>query len=138
MFFKRTNKYQGVAVLSEQREYISEPEKIRQALKQTGNYGFDLYDDREKIGFILLRQFSEKGFFLWDFIIDQKHQNKGYGTIFLGKLMPFLESEFGAQLLTTTYIEGNHHAQYLYEKTGFVEMDRVQVDTVWEVNLKKE
>ncbi|MFC7056294.1 hypothetical protein ACFQOY_10875 [Enterococcus alcedinis] len=63
MFFKRTNKYQGVAVLSEQREYISEPEKIRQALKQTGNYGFDLYDDREKIGFILLRQFSEKGFF---------------------------------------------------------------------------
>ncbi|MFC7056295.1 GNAT family N-acetyltransferase [Enterococcus alcedinis] len=69
--------------------------------------------------------------------MDQKHQNKGYGTIFLGELMPFLESEFGAQLLTTTYIEGNHHAQYLYEKTGFVEMDRVQVDTVWEVNLKK-
>lgn len=138
MEFKKTKKYEGITVFPEHIRYLSSPKRINQALKQTENHGFELYIQGEKIGFILLRQFSKEAYFLWDLVIDQKYQNKGYGTIILNELFELLKRDFNARLLTTTYIAGNNHAKYIYEKAGFVEMDRVQVSEVWEVNLKKE
>lgn len=92
--------------------------------------------DECKVGFILLRKFSKDSFFLWDYIIDRRFQNKGYGTEALIEFLDFLKREFCAKLVTTTYIWGNAHAKYIYEKIGFIETDIVNDDGVHEVNLK--
>lgn len=92
--------------------------------------------DECKIGFVLLREFSDNSFFLWDYIIDRKFQNKGYGTCALIELLDFLRREFSVNTVTTTYIWGNEHAKYIYEKVGFVETDIVNEDGIHEVNLK--
>lgn len=107
MKFKQTNKYTNIDILQEQEKYISSIEKINKALEQETNYGFDIYMDDCKIGFILLRKFSHDSFFLWDYIIDKKFQNKGYGTYALTELLDFLGREFCAKTVTTTYIWGN-------------------------------
>lgn len=70
--------------------------------------------------------------------IDKKFQNKGYGTYALMKLFDFLRKEFCAKVVTTTYIWGNEHAKYIYEKVGFIETDIVDEDGIHEVNLKIE
>lgn len=136
MKFKQTNKYTNIDILQEQEKYISSIEKINKALEQETNYGFDIYMDECKIGFILLRKFSHDSFFLWDYIIDKKFQNKGYGTYALTELLDFLRREFCAKTVTTTYIWGNEHAKYIYEKIGFIETDIVNENGIHEVNLK--
>lgn len=136
MKFKQTNKCTNIEILQEQEKYISSMEKINKALQQKKNYGFYIYMDECKIGFVLLREFSDNSFFLWDYIIDRKFQNKGYGTCALIELLDFLRREFSVNTVTTTYIWGNEHAKYIYEKVGFVETDIVNEDGIHEVNLK--
>lgn len=136
MRFERTKKYKGIDILPEQEKQVSSIEKINKALQEERNYGFNIYIEEYKIGFILLRQFSHDSFFLWNFIIDRKFQNKGYGTYALIKLFDYLRKEFGANVVTTTYIWGNEHAKYIYEKIGFIETDVVDENGIHEVNLK--
>lgn len=136
MRFELVTECKEIEILPEQEKYISSIEKINKALQQEKNYGFDIYIDEYKIGFILLRQFYEDSFFLWDYIIDKKFQNKGYGTSALINLLEFLEKEFCANVVTTTYIWGNEHAKYIYEKVGFIETDVVDEDGIHEINLK--
>ena len=136
MRFEQTKEYKDIDILPEQEKYISSMDKINKALQKEKNYGFNIYIEEYKIGFILLRQFSHDSFFLWDYIIDRKFQNKGYGTYALIKLLDFLRKEFCAKVVTTTYIWGNEHAKYIYEKIGFIETDVVDEDGIHEVNLK--
>lgn len=136
MRFESINECKDIEILPEQEKYISSIEKINKALQEERNYGFNIYNNERKIGFVLLRQFSEDSFFLWDYIIDRRFQNKGYGTNALVKLLDFLRKEFYASVVTTTYIWGNEHAKYIYEKVGFIETDVVDEEGIYEVNLK--
>lgn len=136
MRFEQTKEYKDIDILPEQEEYISSGEKINKVLQQEENYGFNIYLDEHKIGFILLRQFAQDSFFLWEYIIDRRFQNKGYGTDALIKMLDFLKKEFSAKVITTTYIWGNEHAKHIYEKIGFIETDIVDEDGIHEVNLK--
>lgn len=136
MHFQRTTSYQDIEILPQQEKYLSSIEKIKNALLQHQNYGFYIYVNQQKIGFILLRQFAENQFFLWNYIIDKNFQNQGYGTNALIELLVFLKENFAATLLTTTYTWGNQHAKSLYEKVGFSETEVIQTDDIHEVNLK--
>lgn len=127
--------FSGVEVLPEQAGMVSPPSHINAALGQKNIYGFYFYEDGRKIGFALLRQYSKYRYFLWDFIIDRREQNKGYGMRALKALLQRMKEERGARFLTTTYIKGNEHAKHLYEKFGFVETDMVDEGDVHEVNM---
>ena len=41
---------------------------------------FDIYDDEKLIGFAMLREYEKESYFLWNYAIDYRYQNKGYGT----------------------------------------------------------
>lgn len=124
-----------IKVLPEQEKMLSSKEKIERVCKQEDVLAFDIYDDKTNIGFVMVRQFENELFFLWDYAIDYEYQNKRYGTIALTEFIAFMQKEYGMITMTTTYIWGNDCAKRLYEKIGFVETDVVDEEDCHEVNM---
>ncbi len=135
MFDFRKSNGLKINLTEEQEKQLSDKETIEKALRDETVIAFDIHNAGELIGFAMLKDCTE-GFFLWDYAIDIKHQNKDYGSKALKELIGFLKSEHNISWVTTTYKFGNEHARRLYEKLGFVETDIVKTETIHEVNMK--
>lgn len=126
-----------VQLTAEQQRQISSKEFIYKQIKKPDILAYDVYLSHQLIGFIMLRKYSDNGYFLWDFAIDERFQCQGHGTNILNYLFQYLKTNFHAQEVSTTYLWGNTLAKHVYEKTGFVETDVVFEDDIHEVNLIK-
>lgn len=124
-----------IELSDEQRKQLSSKEKIEVALKDKNIFSFNIYEQDNLIGFAMLRKYSNIGYFLWNYAIDIKYQNKGYGTKALLFLIDYFETKYNALELTTTYTFGNEIAKHVYEKIGFIETDIVDEDGIHEVNM---
>lgn len=124
-----------ISVHKEQEKFLSNKNKIENAIKGNDVLAFDIFDDNLLIGFVMLKEFQKGCFFLWDYAIDYKYQNKGYGINALKELINLLREEHNMKVMTTTYTWGNDHAKHIYEKIGFVETDVVCNDECHEVNM---
>lgn len=136
MRFEQTKEYNNIEIFIEQKNFVSSVKRINQELSKDGNYGFNIYIDDCKIGFALLSKYEEDTLFLWDYIIHKNFQNRGYGTKALIELLSFFKKQFSIKRVITTYIFGNEHAKYIYEKIGFTEIDVVDEDGIHEVNMQ--
>ena len=121
----------------EQAEMLSSKETIREIIRENPDtvLAFDIYDASELIGFVLVHRFEEKKYFLWEFAIDRRHQNRHKGTKALTAFIEYMKTNYDAVEITTTYIYGNEHAKHVYEKVGFVETDVVDEPDCHEVNM---
>lgn len=121
----------------EQAEMLSSKETIREIIKKNPDtvMAYDIYDDGELIGFVLVHRFEEKKYFLWEFAIDHSHQNQHKGTKALTAFIEYMKTHYGAVEMTTTYIYGNEQAKHVYEKVGFIETDVVDEPDCHEVNM---
>ena len=124
-----------ITLLPEQEGMLSSKEKIEKACTSPIVWAYDIYHNDLLIGFALVRKFEEDEFFLWDYAIDHRYQNQGYGTAALREFIPFMQAEHGMKRMTTTYLWGNEHAKHIYEKVGFVETDVVDEEDCHEVNM---
>lgn len=124
-----------INVLEEQKKHLSSKEKIKNGCKEKTVLAFDIYDETKLIGFAMLRKFEEGAFFLWNFAIDCNFQNMHYGTTALNELISLLTEKYNMNKMTTTYIAGNEHAKYIYEKVGFKETDVVIEPEYHEINM---
>lgn len=131
----RKSKEMKVQVYPEQEKQISSKDKITAECQKENVIAFDIYADELLIGFAMLRKYSEEGFFLWNYAIDFKYQNRNLGTVALKELIDFLRKEYNLKEMTTTYILGNHHAKHIYEKIGFTQTDIVDEVECHEVNM---
>ena len=116
---------------------LSTKEKIKTIIKENPDtvMAFDIYDEGDLIGFVLVYRFEEKKYFLWEYAIDICHQNQHKGTRALIEFIDYMKTCHDAIEMTTTYIYGNHHAKHVYEKVGFVETDVVDEPDCHEVNM---
>ena len=96
---------------------------------------FDIYTDELLIGFAMVKKFDKGAYFLWNYAIDYKFQNKSYGAKALVAFIDYMKDTYHMSKMTTTYICGNEHAKHLYEKVGFVETDVVDEEDCHEVNM---
>lgn len=91
-----------------------------QAAYEDNLYPLAVYDDEEMIGFILYDYDEElKGWSFSRFMIDIKHQNKGYGAKALGKFLAFFHEKHPSQCIYTSAETDNAVAIRLYEQFGF-------------------
>ena len=76
------------------------------------------------VGFIMVR-FNEKinNYFIWQFMIDEKYQGKGYGRKALELIIKWIKENKDGKEITTTYIEGNSVVRDLYKSFGFKEFN---------------
>ena len=124
-----------VKVLKEQEKFLSTKDRIENAIKMDNVLAFDIYDKDLLIGFAMLKEFDNGCFFLWNFAIDYKYQNKGYGINVLKELIIFMKNSYNMHKITTTYVYGNDKVKYIYEKIGFIETSVVCENNIHEVNM---
>lgn len=80
---------------------------------------FALYDQNLMVGFAMLYvDHMEKDYELWRFMIDKRHQQKGYGREAMAKIIDYFKS-IGAKTVTLSFEPENHIAEKLYESCGF-------------------
>ena len=119
----------------EQQNELCSKDNIKKIATYDVVLSFDIYDKDLLVGFAQLEKVEEGLYFLWNYAIDYKYQNKHYGTNALKELITFMKDNYNLKEMTTTYECGNDHAKYVYEKVGFVETDVVDEEDVHEVNM---
>ncbi len=131
------SKEMKINLTSTQSEMLSTKEDIIKIIKDNPDTvkAFDIYDNDELIGFVLVYEFEKNKYFLWEYAIDIKYQNQGKGTQALFDFINYMEENFAAKEFTTTYIFGNDVAKHVYEKIGFIETDVVDEPDCHEVNM---
>ena len=127
----------NVTLEPEQEKMLSSKETIRKIIENNPDrvMAFDIFEGNDLIGFVLVDCFEERKYFLWEYAIDLKYQNRHKGTQALTEFIDYLKREHDAEEITTTYIYGNEHAKRMYEKIGFVETDVVDEPDCHEVNM---
>ncbi|SFB76206.1 GNAT family N-acetyltransferase [Ruminococcus albus] len=106
-----------------QKSFVSTvAESLAQAYVYSDNaYPFAVYNDDEIVGFIMMGYYEVKQYYtLWKFLIDKKHQNKGYGRQALALGIKFLKDKFDVDSVYTGVVPGNAVASRLYRSVGFV------------------
>ncbi len=105
---------------------LGSPEKLAKNMATEDSFAFDILENGKVIGFaVLLPNKNDRySYFIWDFAIDQTFQNQGRGTAAFHALLELLRSEYRANRITLTYLDGNDRARHVYEKLGFTEFNR--------------
>lgn len=126
-----------ITLAPNQEGMLSSKETIQTIIKDNPEtvMAFDIFDEDELIGFILVNRFEDYKYFLWEYAIDISCQNRHKGTNALIEFIDYLRIHYDAKVITTTYIYGNDHAKHIYEKVGFVETDVVDEPDCHEVNM---
>lgn len=91
---------------------------------------FGIADDSKIIGVALVRDFTEEPFNydLQQFMIDQRFQNKGYGTEALRLILDFLKQEGKYAGVEVCVNREDAVALHIYEKAGFVDSGYIDDD----------
>ena len=93
---------------------------LAQALFEEKAWYRGIYAGDEPVGFMMLSIDREKPeFYLWRFMIDAKHQRKGYGKRSMELLIEEVRAQPEAKELTLHVMDLPHSAVAFYEALGF-------------------
>ena len=111
-----------LSVRDDQKSFVSTTaESLAQAYvyKETA-FPFAVYNDDTMVGFIMMGYYEVKNYYtLWKFLIDKKHQHKGYGREALLLGISFMRDKFNIKEIYTGVAPGNSVAKGLYQSIGF-------------------
>ena len=112
----------NLTVSEQQKNFVSSVAySLAQAWLYKTAYPFAIYADEKVVGFIMLGYYEErKQYTLWKFLIDEQHQNKGYGRKALQLAVDYLIETFQVNEIFTGVALGNETAKHLYTSIGFV------------------
>lgn len=88
-----------------------------------------LMDGEKAVGFVFYGYLCEDNrYLLCRYMIDVKHQNKGYGKAFLPLVIELIRNQYGCQDVYTSVHEDNVHALHLYTSLGFERTEEMDAD----------
>ena len=83
---------------------------------------FGIYQGNVMVGYVMvIYDYDEETYNIWHMMIDEKYQEKGYGTEALKLALDYIKSKpFGEsnKVMLTCNID-NSHGIHIYEKVGF-------------------
>ncbi len=98
-------------------------------------FPFAIYADNKLVGFIMLGYYELKHqYTVWQFLVDERYQHKGYGKAALGLGIQFLIDKFNVHEVYLGVKFENIVAKKLYSSYGFVETGET-TDTALEMKL---
>jgi len=84
----------------------------------------------EPVGFVMVeRDTVARSFHIWRFMIDARHQGRGYGRRALDLLLDEARSD-GVSDVTLCVLPGEHSALDFYERSGFTDTGELEVGQV--------
>lgn len=88
-----------------------------------------MMDGEQAVGFVFFGYWREKDrYLLCRYMIDVKHQGKGYGRAFLPMAVELIRSQYGCQDVWTSVHDDNSHAIHLYKGFGFEPTNEMDAD----------
>jgi diamine N-acetyltransferase len=79
-----------------------------------------IYAGDDAVGFIMLEiNIDKPEYGLWRFMIDERHQGRGYGRAAIGKAIAHVRAQPGAVELLTSVVPGEGSPGPFYQKLGF-------------------
>lgn len=93
------------------------------------------YDGDEAVGFAMISDGIPQDvldadptlvgpYFLWRLLIDARFQRRGYGTAILDRVVEYVRSRPGGDVLLTSYHAGEGSPGPFYERYGFLPTER--------------
>ena len=83
-------------------------------------YPFAIYHDETPVGFMMLDEdVEERCLVLWRVMFPVEHQNKGYGTQAVRKIVQLAKESGKYDFMILTCAPENKIARHVYEKLGF-------------------
>jgi len=110
----------NISLNDDQYKQISSKDNIRKTLELNKAIGFNIMMGNEIIDFAMLRKYDEGCYFLWDYAIDFKCQNRRYGTRVLIELIEYVKNNYSIREMSTAYIFGNNIEAHVYERLGLL------------------
>jgi len=122
-----------LSVTEEQQEYLDRPIGIiarGYVYRDCNAHVWGIADDEQMVGVALVRDFTEEplGYDLQQFMIDQRFQNKGYGTQALQLILENLKNDGRFDCVEVCVNKADISALRVYEKVGFVDSGYVDED----------
>lgn len=98
-----------------------------------------IYQDEEMVGFMMYtKDYEENELYLCRFMIDQKHQGKGYGKAALDILKEIAMGDENISRITLSTSPKNENGIRIYEKFGFIDMNYMEDgEEMFAMDLKK-
>lgn len=83
-------------------------------------YPFAIYNDEEPVGFMMLDEdLEERCLVIWRIMFPEEHQNKGYGTEAIKKIVELARESAKYDFMILDYVPENKIAEHVYTKIGF-------------------
>ena len=83
-------------------------------------YPFAIYNDEEPVGFMMLDEdLEERCLVIWRIMFPEEHQNKGYGTEAIKKIVELARESGKYDFMILDYVSENKIAEHVYTKIGF-------------------
>ena len=83
-------------------------------------YPFAIYNEEEPVGFMMLDEdLEERCLVVWRIMFPEEHQNKGYGTAAIKKIVELARESGKYDFLILDYVPENKIAEHVYTKIGF-------------------
>lgn len=83
-------------------------------------YPFAIYNDEEPVGFMMLDEdLEERCLVIWRIMFPEEHQNKGYGTEAIKKIVELARESGKYDFMILDYVPENKIAEHVYTKIGF-------------------
>ena len=100
-------------------------------------FPFAIYDDDLPVGFMMLDEDLEnQTIAIWRIMFPVEHQNKGYGTEALRKVIELIKKSGKYDSVTIDYVRGNDIAGHVYRKVGFKETGQIVNNREVEMKLE--
>ena len=86
-----------------------------------------IFNNDIAVGFVMLDLIKEENkCVLWRFMIDEKHQGKGYGKLALTQVIDWVRSLEVFEEIRTSYVPTKNGSDGFYKKFGFVETGKLE------------
>ena len=83
-------------------------------------YPFVIYNDDEPVGFMMLDEdLEERCLVIWRILFPVEHQNKGFGTVAIKKIVELAKESGKYDYMVMDYAPDNKIAEHVYTKIGF-------------------
>lgn len=126
-----------LSVLDEQKQYVANGTTIlarAYAYRNKRSRAYIIYDNETPIGMGLYYDEPELDAYIFsELFIDIRYQGKGYGKEVTKIVLDIMKKDAKYNKVVLCYIEGNEVAKSLYEKVGFVEINRDEDEIIMEL-----
>jgi len=117
-------------VTEDQKQFVAPNSvSIAQAHFEPKGWFRAVYAGDEPVGFVMVYEDPDKPeYYLWRFMIDHRHQGKGYGRDALALVVERVRGLPNAATLLTSYVPGEGSPGGFYHRMGFVDTGEVEGD----------